>query len=179
MPVKQLKEFLDSKNAEYSCIQHPPANTAQELAHHAHLRGDQVAKTVVIELDGKRALLVMPATWRIRWDRLTRVLDTDFVELADEAEFKERFPCCEVGAMPPLGCLFGMSVYCCEALTLEPEVCFAAGVHTESIRMRTDEFLRVVSPMVINQGFIRPDAPKPAWLRRPRPPQQGQPALQP
>lgn len=77
-----------------------PAYTAQQLAHHGRIAGDRVAKTVIIELDGKMAMLVMPATWRIHWERLSDVLETDFVELADEMEFKDRFPDCEVGPCP-------------------------------------------------------------------------------
>lgn len=166
MPVQQLKEFLEARAVTYHCLSHPPAFTAQELAHHAQVRGDEVVKTVIVELDGKMAMLVMPATWRIRWDRLSHILDTDFVQLADEEEFKDRFPSCEVGAMPPFGNLYGMTVYCCEALTKQEQLVFASGSHEESIRIATDDFLRLVSPMVISQGFRRPDAPRPAWLRK-------------
>jgi len=127
-----------------------------------------VVKTVIIELDGKMAMLVMPATWRVRWDRLSHVLDTDFVDLADEQEFQDRFPDCEVGAMPPFGNLFGMTVYCAEVLTEQPELAFAAGSHTETIHMKTVDFLNLVQPIVINQGFVRPGAQKPAWLKKSR-----------
>jgi len=164
MPAKQLKAFLDQAGVEYMCLSHPPAFTAQELAHHVRIAGDRVVKTVIIELDGKMAMLVMPATWRIRWDRLSRRLDTDFVDLADEQAFQDRFPDCEVGAMPPFGNLFGMTVYCAEVLTEQPELAFAAGSHSESIHMKTADFIQLVQPMVINQGFTRPGARKPAWL---------------
>ena len=165
MPVQQLKEYLDQAGVEYMCLSHPPAFTAQQLAHHVKIAGDRVVKTVIIELDGKMAMLVMPATWRIRWDRLTHILDTDFVDLADEQEFQDRFPECEVGAMPPFGNLFDMSVYCAEALTRQPELAFAAGSHTESIHMKTPDFLELVHPMVLEQGFVKPGAQKPAWLK--------------
>ncbi len=168
MPVKQLTEFLDGAGVEYMCLSHPPAFTAQQLAHHVKIAGDRVVKTVIIELDGKMAMLVMPATWRVRWDRLSRVLNTDFVDLADEQEFQDRFPECEVGAMPPFGNLFGMTVYCAEVLTEQPELAFAAGTHTESIHMKTADFLQLVHPMVINQGFTRPGTQKPAWLLKNR-----------
>lgn len=168
MPVQQLKEYLDKAGAEYLCQAHPPAFTAQQLAHHVQIAGDRVVKTVIIELDGKMAMLVMPATWRVRWDRLSHVLDTDFVDLADEQEFQDRFPDCEVGAMPPFGNLFGMTVYCAEVLTEQSELAFAAGSHTESIHMKTVDFLNLVQPIVINQGFVRPGAQKPAWLQKSR-----------
>ena len=164
MPVQQLKKHLDKAGAEYMCLSHPPAFTAQELAHHVKIAGDRVVKTVIIELDGKMAMLVMPATWRIRWDRLTHILDTDFVDLADEQEFQDRFPDCEVGAMPPFGSLFHMPVYCAEALTKQPELAFAAGTHTESVHMKTSDFLELVRPMVLEQGFVKPGTQKPAWL---------------
>lgn len=175
MPVQRLKEFLDQAGVEYMCLTHPPAYTAQELAHHVRIAGDRVAKTVILELDGKMAMLVLPATWRIRWERLTRALDTDFVDLADEQEFQSRFPDCEVGAMPPFGNLFGMTVYCAEVLTQQPELAFAAGTHTESIHMKTRDFLNLVSPVVLSEGFARPGSRKPAWLRGRRRPQKLQP----
>ncbi|MDO6441497.1 MULTISPECIES: aminoacyl-tRNA deacylase [unclassified Marinobacter] len=168
MPIQQLKEFLDEANVEYMCLTHPPAFTAQELARHVKIAGDKVVKTVIIELDGKMAMLVMPATFRVRWKSLSRILDTDFVDLADEQTFQDRFPDCEVGAMPPFGNLFGMTVYCAESLTEQPELAFAAGSHTETLHMKTRDFLNLVQPMVLNRGFIKPGAQKPAWLRKGR-----------
>jgi Ala-tRNA(Pro) deacylase len=168
MPGKQLKAFLRKSGADFITLPHPPAYTAQQLAHHGHIPGDRVAKTVIIELDGKMAMLVMPSTWRIHWDRLSDVLETDFLELADEMEFKDRFPDCEVGAMPPFGNLFNMAVYCSEALTREPDIAFPAGSHEESIHMKTEDFLALVDPVVIEKGFIRPGARKPAWMQQRR-----------
>ncbi|MBL1274432.1 MAG: Ala-tRNA(Pro) deacylase [Marinobacter maritimus] len=168
MPIQQLKEFLDEANVEYMSLTHPPAFTAQQLAHHVKIAGDKVVKTVIIELDGKMAMLVMPATWRVRWESLSRILDTDFVDLADEQEFQDRFPDCEVGAMPPFGNLFGMTVYCAEPLTEQPELAFAAGSHTETLHMKTRDFLNLVQPMVLHRGFIKPGAQKPAWLTKNR-----------
>ena len=168
MPIQQLKEFLDGANVEYMCLTHPPAFTAQDLAHHVKIAGDKVVKTVIIELDGKMAMLVMPASWRVRWESLSRILDTDFVDLADEQEFQDRFPDCEVGAMPPFGNLFGMTVYCAEPLTEQSELAFAAGSHTETLHMKTRDFLNLVQPMVLNRGFIKPGTQKPAWLLKSR-----------
>jgi len=166
MPIQQLKDFLDEASVEYMCLTHPPAFTAKELAHHVKIGGDKVVKTVIIELDGKMAMLVMPATWRVRWESLSRILDTDFVDLADEQTFQDRFPECEVGAMPPFGNLFGMTVYCAESLTEQPELAFAAGSHTETLHMKTQDFLNLVQPMVLNRGFNKPGTQKPAWLMK-------------
>ncbi|XOZ32511.1 aminoacyl-tRNA deacylase [Halomonadaceae bacterium KBTZ08] len=164
MPVKTLIEHLNAHGAGYQCLSHPPGFTARSLAHHCNVPNDQVAKTVIIELDGRMAMLVMPASFRIRWDRIMEVLDTDFVALADEEDFTDRFPDCEVGAMPPFGNLFGMTTYCSETLAEQPEITFAAGSHTEAMQIRTRDYLDVAQPVVISRGFIRPGTQRPGWL---------------
>ena len=164
MPAKALKQYLDNAGVEYLCMPHPPAYNARQLARHVGISGDRVVKTVIIELDGKMAMLVMPATWRVRWHRLLHVLDTEFINLADEKAFQNLFPHCEVGAMPPFGELYGMNVYCAEALTQQPELAFAAGSHSKSIHMKTADFLALAQPMILDQGFNKPGAAKPAWL---------------
>ncbi|MDX1588662.1 MAG: YbaK/EbsC family protein [Oleiphilaceae bacterium] len=164
MPVQTLKDVLDTESIPYHCINHPPGFTAQSLAQHCQVPADQVAKTIIILLDGKMAMLVMPANFRIRWDRLSDTLNSDLIELAEEEDFKDRFPHCEVGAMPPFGNLFGMEVYCSETLTLQSQITFAAGSHTEAMQIAMRDYLRLVRPVEINQGFIRPGSKKPAWL---------------
>ena len=166
MPIKILKDYLDRDSAAYRCLSHPPGFTAQSLAYHCQVPGDQVAKTVIIELDGRMAMLVMPASFRIRWDRMMDVLGTDFVELAEEEDFRDRFPDCDVGAMPPFGNLFNMPVYCSETLTQQPEITFAAGSHTEAMQIAMPDYLRLVQPVDIDQGFIRPSNRRPDWLAR-------------
>ncbi len=165
MPVETLKDFLDSQAVRYITTQHSPAYTAQELAHVIHTCGRQVAKTVILELDGKLAMVVMPATYRIRWDKFMRTMGTDFVELADEDDFEDHFSGCEVGAMPPFGNLFGMNVYLSETLAANEEIIFPAGSHSEIIRMSVQDYLRLVRPVLLSEGLVDPNR-SPAMIRQ-------------
>src|SRR5207245_8682739 len=99
MPVKKLKEFLDREKVKYVSIIHSPAYTAQEVAASAHITGKELAKTVVIELDGKKAMAVLPANRKIVVQDLREVTGSEEVKLAEEVEFQERFHDCEIGAM--------------------------------------------------------------------------------
>ena len=166
MPVQQLKNHLDEHNVRYVSVKHSPAFTAQEIAHSAHIRGDKLAKTVIIEIDGKMAMVVLPASYRIRWDHFMRTMGTDFIELADEEEFQDKFGDCEVGAMPPFGNLYGMNVYLCEALSQHDEIAFSAGSHSEIIKMSYSDYVEIVNPVVLSDGFVKPEGKKktPAWL---------------
>jgi Ala-tRNA(Pro) deacylase len=96
------------------------------------------------------AMAVLPANKKIVRQDLRDVTGCDEVKFASEDEFKEKFPECETGAMPPFGNLYGMDVYIAESLTGNDEIVFNAGSHTELIRMKFSDFERLVNPKVIS-----------------------------
>jgi Ala-tRNA(Pro) deacylase len=149
MPVNKLKEFLDSHGVKYVTISHSRAYTAQRIAELTHIPGKELAKTVIVKLDDKFAMAVLPASKRVDLDYLKRGVEAKQVELASEAEFKDLFPDCEVGAMPPFGNLYDMDVYVAEQLTGDEEIAFNAGSHTELVRMSYKDFENLVRPKVI------------------------------
>jgi Ala-tRNA(Pro) deacylase len=149
MPVKKLKEFLDVNHVKYVCITHSKAYTAQEIAASAHVPGKALAKVVIVELDGEMAMTVLPANRKVVLHDLREITGSDQVKFASEEQFKDRFPDCEIGAMPPFGNLYGMDVYAAESLAENDEVAFNAGSHEEIIRLSFRDFQRFVQPRVI------------------------------
>jgi len=149
MPVKKLKEFLDSHNIKYVTIQHSMAYTAQEIAATAHIPGKELAKTVMIKIDGKMAMAVLPASYKVDFNLIKKAAGAKKVELAGEYEFKDMFPDCIVGAMPPFGNLYGMEVYVSKSLSEDEEITFNAGTHTELIKMAYKDFEKLVKPRVV------------------------------
>jgi Ala-tRNA(Pro) deacylase len=146
MPSKKLKSFLDENKVKYISIQHSSAYTAQEIAAIAHIPGKDLAKTVIIKIDGKMAMAVLPASYKVSFDNLKDTLGVKEVRLAYEQEFMDKFPDCEVGAMPPFGNIYGMDVYVAESLSEDEEIAFNACGHTELIKMNFDDFERLVKP---------------------------------
>ncbi|MEW5801100.1 MAG: YbaK/EbsC family protein [bacterium] len=149
MPMRKLKDFLDSNDVKYVTISHSPAYTAQEIAASAHIPGREVAKTVVVRIDDKMALVVLPACAQINFDLLACLVGAKKAELASEEEFKDRFPESEIGAMPPFGNLYGLEVIVSETLTRDEEIAFNAGTHSELIKMASKDFTDLVKPRVI------------------------------
>ncbi|UCG93545.1 MAG: YbaK/EbsC family protein [Candidatus Aerophobus sp.] len=149
MPVKKLKEFLQSQNIKYVTVVHSVAYTAQEIAASAHIPGKRLAKTVMIKMDGKMAMAVLPASHRVDFDLLKEVSGAKKVALASEREFKDMFPDCEIGAMPPFGNLYGMEVFVAESLAEDEEIAFNAGSHTELIKLSYKDYERLVRPKVV------------------------------
>ena len=145
MPVKKLKQFLDDHDVKYVSISHSPAYTAQTIAASAHIPGKELAKTVIVKIDDRYAMAVLPASYRVHLGHLKAAVSADHVELATEAEIKSLFPDCEPGAMPPFGNLYDMDVYVAEQLTQDEEIAFNAGGHTELLRMSYKDFEKLVS----------------------------------
>ncbi len=146
MVVKRVKELLDSEHVKYVTIDHSPAFTAQEIAERAHIPGKELAKSVIVKIDGKLAMIVVPATSHVELGHLKEMLGASHIELASEYEFKDAFPDCEVGAMPPFGNLYGMQVFVSQALREDEQIAFNAGSHKELIRIPYAEFERLVEP---------------------------------
>lgn len=148
MPVRKLKEYLDQNGVRWVSIVHSPAYTAQEIAASAHIKGRELAKTVMVKVDGKPVMVVLPASQRVDFQTLRDVTGGEAVVLAGESEFRELFPDCEAGAMPPFGNLYGMDVFVAPKLAEDEEIAFNAGSHTELMKMRYADFERLVKPKV-------------------------------
>ncbi|HUU45235.1 MAG TPA: YbaK/EbsC family protein [Acidobacteriota bacterium] len=149
MPAKKLKEFLDSQNVKYVTMSHSSAFTAQEIAASAHVPGKELAKTVIVKIDGKMAMAVLPASYRVDFNLLREVTSAKKIELASETEFTDTFPGCDIGAMPPFGNLYGLDVFVAESLAEDEEITFNAGTHTELVRLRYETFASLVKPTVV------------------------------
>jgi Ala-tRNA(Pro) deacylase len=150
MPSQKIKKFLDEQKVKYVSITHSPAYTAQEVAQSAHVPGRIMAKTVIVDMDGAMAMVVLPATRKIVLQDLRDITGSDRLKLATEDAFRQKFPDCETGAMPPFGNLYEMDVYAAESLGESGEIAFNAGTHTEVIKMAHSDFERLVKPRVMS-----------------------------
>ncbi|KPJ98189.1 MAG: prolyl-tRNA synthetase [Nitrospira bacterium SG8_35_4] len=146
MPVKKLKDFLERNNIKYNTVMHSPVFTAQEVAASAHIPGNELAKTVVIKVDGRMAMAVVPAPCKVDFERLKHAAGARSIELAGEEEFEHMFPECDIGAMPPFGNLYDMEVFEDERLTNDAEIAFSAGSHSEVIKLARADFEKLVHP---------------------------------
>ena len=149
MSLTRLKDFLDIHNIKYVVISHSVAYTAQGIAALAHIPGKELAKTVVVKINGALAMAVVPASCQVDLMRLKEASGARNVQLASEDEFREKFPDCETGAMPPFGNLYGMEVFIDESLSQDKEVAFNAGSHRELVRLAWADLERLVQPKLV------------------------------
>ncbi len=155
MPLSKVKAFLDAHGTKYVAVSHSKAYTAQGIAAISHISGRELAKTVIVKLDDNLAMAVLPASYQVDLEALRRATGVQVAELATEREFKQHFPDCETGAMPPFGNLYGIPVYVDQTLTEDREIAFNAGSHYELIKMAYRDFHQLVKPEVMEFSSAR------------------------
>ena len=146
MPFDSFKNYLDMNNVHYESIKHQAAYTAQEIAASAHIPGQDMAKTVVVKMDGRYAIIVLPASRKVNFKLLKQATGAKEIELARENMFTDVFPDCEPGAMPPFGNLYQIDTYVADSLAEDDTIAFNAGSHTELIKMAYEDYEHLVHP---------------------------------
>lgn len=148
MATQLIKEFLDQNAIPHRSVPHPQTYTAQRTAQVTHIKGREFAKTVIVKVDGRICMAVLPAHHHVDVDKLRSATGAKQLDLAREDDLRKLFPDCETGAMPPFGNLYGMDVWVQEDLTRDEQIAFNAGTHTELIRMSYRDFEKLVHPEV-------------------------------
>ncbi|WP_231950200.1 aminoacyl-tRNA deacylase [Legionella lansingensis] len=142
---------MKNHHIAYKTISHPRAYTASQCAQAAHIKGNYFAKSVVVKLDGKFAIIAIPANIRLDLDRLKKETGAEHAEIAKEFEFQSKFTDCEVGAIPLFGELYDMDVYLADSLAHKEWLVFNAGNHNQLLKVKSEDFLNLVHPKTLSQ----------------------------
>jgi Ala-tRNA(Pro) deacylase len=115
-----------------------------------HLPAREVAKVVVIFGNGKYHMIVIPANRLVDFEEVRHTLDLSQARLATEDELTKLFPDCELGAMPPIGTMYGLPVYLDSGFLDEDMIAFNAGTHRDVIHMKTADYRTLVQPTIVS-----------------------------
>lgn len=150
--TQKVKNYLDEKHIGYQILKHSLTYTAMETAGAQHVPGKQLIKSVIVKADGKFIMCVLSSNHLINFDKLKKSTQTKEVYLATEAEIEALFPECEVGAEPPFGELFGLDVLVDRAVSENEEIVFNAGTHTDTVKIKYKDFVRLTKSKEANFG---------------------------
>lgn len=145
---EKLEAHLRENRAPFQVHHHPPAYTAQAVAQSEHVSGRLVVKVVMAFANGQMVMLTLPAHLRVDLAKVAAAIGTREARLAREDEFADKFPDCEVGAMPPFGNLYGLPTYADTELSRDETIVFQAGTHQDTVHMKYADFERLVKPVV-------------------------------
>lgn len=147
----RVSQLLAENQVAFETVVHPPAYTAQKLAHFLHIPGKQVIKSVLLASGKGFFLAVLPATRKVDLEAVQLHLETD-VRLANEEEMASLFSDCERGALAPFGQLYGIRTLLDDSLTPDTLIVFESQHHFLAIRMLCRDFEAIERPQRVALG---------------------------
>jgi Ala-tRNA(Pro) deacylase len=87
-------------------------------------------------------MLVLPTDHRVDLEKLESIFHKPVV-IDSEEDLPVLFPDCSLGKMPPFGKLYGLHTYVDKSLLDKETIVFEAGTHTEAIKMKMSDYLRL------------------------------------
>jgi Ala-tRNA(Pro) deacylase len=145
--LQRLLDLLHAHGVAYRRMDHPPVYTSQQAA---QVRGTSLrsgAKALVCKMEDRFALFVLPADHRLANRLVRQALGVRHLRFATPEEVWQ-ITHLRPGSIPPFGSLFGLTTYCDQRLTTEPQINFNAGDHCVSLTIEVSDFLKIERPIV-------------------------------
>lgn len=136
-------DYLQKNGIAYSVVAHSHTYSSKQTANTAHVPAERLAKAVVLTDPKGYLMVVVPSNRYVEVRTLSKKLGRELA-LAEEVRIAPVFTDCELGAIPPIGPAYGMETVVDDSLVGQPEIYFEAGDHEELVRVRGEEFLRLL-----------------------------------
>jgi len=141
-----VKQYLKQQRVAFDVLPHPRTETALGTATQLDVPEENFAKTVVLKVDGRPVIAVVPAAFQVNPVEVKKCLGAGVVELAQEADLNEYFADCETGAIPPFGSHYGMPTVVDTQLAEDEYIVFNGNTHREAIAMRYQDYQMIERP---------------------------------
>ena len=139
----KVEDYMARCGAKFEVVTHPRSRTSMETAELAHVPGDRVVKSVILEDEEGMLMAVLPSTCSVRLGQLGKDMHRR-LRLATEDELGEVFPDCRIGAIPPLGTAYGVRTVMDDTLASQSEVYFEGGDHECLVHMSGEQFMALM-----------------------------------
>jgi Ala-tRNA(Pro) deacylase len=138
-----VERRLNEMGVKYEVIPHRRTSSSTYTAQAAHVPGEQLAKSVMLEDDRGFVMAVLPAARKVDLRSLRHLLGRN-LGLANESEFAQLFADCEPGAIPPLGDAYGVDTIVDNSLVGKQDIYFESGDHCAVVHVSGDDFLKLM-----------------------------------
>jgi Ala-tRNA(Pro) deacylase len=153
--METVKNFLDENNIEYKLLIHEPVYTSEQAAKVRRGELKSGVKALVLKTKEKKLILgLVAADRKIDLGALASIVGTSELKLANPKEVLEKTGC-EIGSVHPFGNLYKLETYMDKSILENEIVEFNIGLHTHSIRMKMEDLVKLVNP-VIDDFSVKP-----------------------
>jgi len=141
IPSKIL-DYLKKNAIEIRVVHHKKVYTIHDLAATLREKLNKIGKTLLIKVDGKPYLIMVPGHYYLDLTKVKKALKAKKVELADEKMIKKVLDM-QPGALHPFAKIAGLSLLLDKGLAKAAEAVVRAGSFTESLRMRVKDLKKM------------------------------------
>ncbi len=146
---ESIKLFLDENQIVYRTVHHEPTFTSEESA---KARGEEVkigGKAIVLKVGDVFRLFVLSAALKIDSDAIKSHFQTKSTRFANAEELLD-FTGLVPGSVPPFGYpILPFELYVDKSILRNEKIAFNAGSLTDSVVMRTSDYLKVADATVL------------------------------
>lgn len=139
---EKIIQLLKDNKIEYQALEHEPTPTCADSARVRGTSMDQGAKALICFGDKKPILIVLPCSQKLDAKKFKLDYGVKDLRFATPGEV-QGLTGLQIGAIPPLGKLFGLTTYVEQSLGQNERVAFNAGDRCKSIIMKYLDYIRV------------------------------------
>ncbi|HVZ05895.1 YbaK/EbsC family protein [Hyphomicrobium sp.] len=138
-----LQQYLEGHGVDYDVVTHMPTHSSRETARASLIPEDRLAKGVLLRQDDGYLLAIVPASYRVELDELSKFLGQPIV-LASEIEASAIFGDCALGSVPPLAGAYDLTAVLDKNLESPGDVYFEGGDHRSLVHLAGGDFQRLM-----------------------------------
>lgn len=142
--MKELYDYLDSKEIVYKKVSHIPTFNSEESA---KARGEDISvggKAIIMKIDGKFVMFVLSASKKISSISLRKLFQAKRIRFATEEELYE-LTGLKPNCVPPFGRpLIDVDLYVDNSIFENEKIAFNAASRTDSIIMDIEQYKKLV-----------------------------------
>ncbi len=144
----KLLQLLELNNISFKEVDHDTAATCKASA---QARGEEIkigGKTILFKDKKDFRLFVISAAKQVDSNRVRKILQSQRLRFATNDELKD-LCAVEKGALPPFGRdIYPYDLYLDESILENEKIAFNAGILTKSFILKTDDYLRLIKPII-------------------------------
>ena len=142
-------KFLEEARVKYELIKHRVVYTAYDKAATLKVPQKIVGKTLLMKLDKDLVLVLIPANKNLDKNKLRKVVKAKKVDFVSERIMKNKLKGVKVGAIPPFGILWKLSVFADRGFMKNPKIIISAGYYNMSIKISPVNLKKLLPDLMI------------------------------
>jgi Ala-tRNA(Pro) deacylase len=151
---KKVGAFLEKNGIKCEAVEHRTVYTAFDKAATMKAKLGQIAKVLVVKIDGALAIAVIGGDKNLDAEKLLKLSKGKKIDFAKEKVIGETFKGIDPGAIPPFEDLWNLPVFCDKKLLEQTKIILSAGSYEASLQITPAAFKKANPQMIVGNFSI-------------------------